>query len=186
MKRSTLIIGAGAAAIMVVSGVILALMGRIPWCAGGFGLWTTDIASPCTSQLLADPYTFSHLLHGFLFFALLWLLLRRLPVRQRLLIALVLEAGWEILENTPFVIDRYRTQTAALGYEGDSILNSTGDMLAAAFGYYLAWKLPRWVSVLLVIAVELLMLWFFRDNLTLNILMLLYPLTAVKEWQLRG
>jgi hypothetical protein len=160
------------------------------WCLGrqfisdsGFGVWT-GAWTEHTSQWMTDPYTFSHLLHGIFFFWLLLPMRLRLTVGSRFLIASLLEAGWEIVENTPYVIDRYRAATASLEYYGDSILNSTLDLVAAMLGFWLAWKYDwKWV-LLLVVAIELLLAFFVRDNLTLNILMLFYPLDSIKEWQL--
>jgi hypothetical protein len=149
----------------------------------GFGVWTGAWTGN-TSQWIADPYTFSHVLHGIFFYWLLLPLRRRLSVWHRFMIACLLEAGWEILENTPFVIDRYRAATASLGYYGDSILNSTFDLVAAMLGFWLAWKYDwKWV-LLFVIGIELALAYFVRDNLTLNILMLFYPLESIKEWQM--
>lgn len=163
--------------------LILWLMGREWLSDSGIGAWT-GAKTPNTSQWLADPYTFSHILHGIFFYWMLLPLRGRLSVRTRFLIASAVEAAWEILENSPFVIDRYRTATAALDYYGDSILNSTIDLAAAMLGFYLAWKYDwKWV-LLFVVAAELLCLYFIRDNLTLNVLMLIYPFEAIKQWQL--
>ena len=159
------------------------LLGRQFTSDSGFGVWT-GAWTENTSQWIADPYTFSHVLHGIFFYWLLLPLRSRLAVRPSFLIACLVEAGWEILENTPLVIDRYRAATASLDYYGDSILNSTFDLIAAMLGFWLAWKF-NWKSVLLgVLAIELLLAYFVRDNLTLNILMLFYPLESIKEWQL--
>lgn len=174
-------------ALAVASGGFVAAlfaMGRIPVCECGIGLFTPEAAGSATSQHLLDPYSLSHVLHGVLFYPLFFYAARRLPLRTRFLLAVLLEMGWEILENTPFVIDRYRTATAARGYTGDSILNSAGDVLSMILGYAFARRAPVWASVLLFAAIELLMLLLFRDNLTLNVLMLLYPLDAVRDWQL--
>jgi hypothetical protein len=163
--------------------LVVWLLGRQFVSDSGFGLWT-GAWTEHTSQWIADPYTFSHVLHGVFFYWLLLPLHRRLSVGTRFLIASFVEAGWEVLENTPYVIERYRAATAALDYYGDSILNSTFDLLAAMLGFWLTWKYDwKWV-LLLVIAIELLLAFFVRDNLTLNILMLFYPLESVKQWQL--
>jgi hypothetical protein len=149
----------------------------------GVGVWT-GAWTEHTSQWVADPYTFSHLLHGVFFYWLLLPLRQRLTVGSRFLIASLIEACWEVLENTPYVIDRYRAATASLDYYGDSILNSTFDLIAAMLGFWFAWKADwKWV-LLVVIAIEILLASFVRDNLALNILMLLYPLESIKEWQL--
>lgn len=141
--------------------------------------WVGDIASSHTSQHLLDPYSFSHIQHGLLFAALLcW------AKKPYLEIALLIEAGWEILENTPLIIDRYRAATASLNYYGDSILNSMGDLLSCAMGFYVAMRVPRSVSISLFIAIETVMVIVLRDSLLLNVIMLLYPLEAIKEWQM--
>jgi hypothetical protein len=158
-------------------------MGRPPICTcGHVALWHGAIDSG-NSQHLLDWYSPSHVIHGFLFYAAAWLLLRRLPPRFRLLIAVVIEAGWELLENSPIVIDRYRTATMALGYTGDSVLNSLSDISCMMIGFALARALPVWVTVMLAIGFELLTLAVIRDNLTLNVLMLLWPVEAIRHWQ---
>ncbi len=159
-------------------------MGRIPWCTCGFGLWTSNAWGSDTSQLLADPYTTSHILHGIIFFWALRYLTPKLPVRYRLVIALLIEVGWELLENSPLIIHRYRAGTAASDYFGDSILTSTGDVLFALVGFWLAYRLPWKLILALSVAIEIIMLILYRDNLTLNILMLLYPIQAIKNWQI--
>lgn len=153
---------------------------------GRFGWFEGDIWSSAQSQRVIDPYSVSHLVHGFLFFGVLFLVARRTPVTARLLAAIALEAAWEVLENSPIVIDRYRAVTIAQGYVGDSILNSVSDIAMAAIGFLAAWRLRVIVSVALVVAAELLMLVLIRDNLTLNILMLVWPVEAIREWQMVG
>lgn len=175
--------GIGVALFLTFIGILL-LNGRTFFGNPGFGIWTWAPASPATSQLLGDPYSFSHLLHGIIFFAVLWLIRSRISANWRMLIATVIEMGWEILENTPLIIDRYRAGTASLDYYGDSIWNSLGDVGFMLLGFWLAWKLGWKWSVLIVIAVELIMLFLMRDNLTLNVLMLVYPVEAVRTWQL--
>ena len=135
------------------------------------------------SQHIADWYTPSHVIHGFLFYLLLWLLFRRMPVRERALGAIFIEAAWEILENSPLIIDRYREATIAVGYTGDSVLNSVSDILWMLTGFLFASRVPVWVTVLTGIFFELLALFVIRDNLTLNVLMLLYPVEAIRVWQ---
>jgi len=162
-------------------------MGRNPICTcGGIALWVGERDSPRTSQMLADWYSLSHIVHGLLFYASLWLVARRWPVEWRFLTALVIEGGWEVLENTPMVIDRYRATTAALGYTGDSVVNSLSDITMMALGFLLARKLPTWSSLLLLIVLELVPLFVIRDNLTLNIWTLLAPSKAVQAWQTGG
>jgi len=166
---------------------VLRAAGRLWWCACATPLlWVGDVNSSHLSQHLFDPYSFSHLLHGVVFYGMLWILARRIPYAQRLLVALVLEAGWEILENSPFIIDRYRQSTMALQYYGDSIVNSVGDLLSCALGFWVASLLRWWRSVALVVLVEVGMLVLYRDNLTLNVLMLVAPSESIKAWQLQG
>lgn len=153
---------------------------------GRFGWWSGDIWASDNSQRVADAYSFSHIIHGILFYGLLVLLTPRIPVRYRLVIALVLEAGWEILENSPLIIDRYREVTIALGYVGDSILNSLSDVVMAGVGFYIAYAYRVWMSVALIIAFEVGCLLWVRDNLTLNIIMLVYPQESIKAWQSEG
>ena len=135
------------------------------------------------SQMLADWYSPSHIVHGLLFYAILWLFARRVPVERRFLFALLVECAWEIVENTPMVIDRYRTATAALGYTGDSVLNSASDIAMMALGFLAARKFPLWASVVLLLALELIPLLVIRDNLALNIWMLVAPNDAIRAWQ---
>jgi len=153
---------------------------------GTFGWLELDIWSPHQSQRVLDPYSPSHVLHGFLFYALLWLTARRSSLNARFVGAIALEAAWEVLENSPIVIDRYRAVTIAQGYVGDSILNSISDIVMAALGFLLAWRLRLITSVAVIIATELILLALIRDNLTLNIVMLLYPIDAIREWQMAG
>ena len=133
--------------------------------------------------MLADWYSFTHIVHGLLFYAVLWLVARRWPVEWRLLIALMIEAAWEITENTPMVIDRYRATTAALGYTGDSVINSLSDIAMMMLGFLLARKLPSWAAIALLIALEVIPLFAIRDNLTLNVWALIAPNQAVQAWQ---
>ena len=133
--------------------------------------------------MLADWYSLSHVVHGLLFYAALWLLFRRSPVEWRFLAALFIEASWEVVENTPFVIGRYRETTAALGYSGDSVINSVSDMLMMCVGFLLAKKLPLWASLLLLVVLETIPLFVIRDNLTLNVWNLIAPNPAVAAWQ---
>src|SRR3982751_4499636 len=170
--------------IVLAAAAILLAMGRNPICTcGSLDLGVGGRDSPKPSQMLADWYSFSHIVHGLIFYAALWLVARRWPVQTRFLVALLIEASWEVIENTPMVIDRYRTTTAALGYSGDSVLNSVSDILMMGVGFFLARKLPLWASIALLIVLELVPLFAIRDNLTLNVWMLLAPNDALKAWQ---
>jgi hypothetical protein len=178
-----------AAALGLAASLAIALlaMGRLPWCAcGTIKLWHGVVLSSENSQHLTDWYTLSHLVHGFLFYAAFWALGRRWPLGVRLVLALALEASWEVFENTEFIIDRYREDTAALDYHGDSVVNSLGDYAAAATGFLLAARLPAWASVAAVILLEATAAFAIRDNLALNVIMLLHPIDAIRDWQLMG
>jgi hypothetical protein len=142
--------------------------------------------TPDNSQELFDWYTLSHVIHGLLFYAVLRWLLPRWPVTSRALVATLAEVGWEVLENTPFIINRYREATISLDYFGDSVINSVFDVLAMLFGFCLARVLPVWLSVALVVALEALAAYMIRDGLILNVIMLLYPLDAIRAWQAGG
>jgi hypothetical protein len=160
------------------------LCGRPPLGPDGrFGWWEGDIWSSGNSQRVADIYSFSHVIHGMLFYGFLWLTMRRTPVKIRFLAALLIEAGWELLENSPVVIDRYRAATISVGYAGDSVLNSVCDLGMMALGFLIARFSRVWLVVVLIAVMELGCLWRVRDNLTLNVLMLVYPVQAVKAWQ---
>jgi hypothetical protein len=173
--------------IVIASAAILLAMGRPPICTcGEVDMWVSSTTSAKTSQMLADWYSASHIVHGFLFYGLLWLVARRMPVSYRLAIALLIEASWEIIENTPLIIDRYREATVALGYTGDSVLNSMSDIAMMALGFLAARKLPLWVAFLAVAVLEIVPLIVIRDNLTLNVWMLLAPTDAIRTWQAGG
>ncbi len=180
--------------IIVSTLIILALVaaielytGRSPLGPDGkFGWWDGNVWGSETSQRVADAYSFSHIIHGILFYAFLWLVARKLPMRYRFILAIIIEAGWELLENSPIVINRYREATIALGYLGDSVLNSVCDVVMVMIGFYMArfWKV--WVSVAIIIIFEVGCLFWIRDNLTLNVVMLLYPIEPIKVWQSEG
>jgi hypothetical protein len=173
-----------ASAIVVAAASIEVAMGRHPICTcGAVDLWVGARDSPKTSQMLADWYSPSHVVHGLLFYAVLWLLIRRWPISWRFLAALLIEATWEVVENTPLVIDRYRETTAALGYSGDSVVNSVSDMLMMCAGFLAARKLPVWASVILLVLLEAVPLLAIRDNLTLNIWNLIAPNATIAAWQ---
>jgi hypothetical protein len=170
--------------LVAAAAAILLAMGRPAICTcGTIELWVNQGDSPKTSQMIADWYSPSHVIHGFLFYALLWLTARRWPVERRFLAALLAEVAWELLENTDWAINRYREATIAIGYTGDSILNTVSDIAMMAMGFWLARKLPLWLTVGLAIALELAALAAVRDNLTLNIWMFLFPTDAVRAWQ---
>ena len=191
-------------AVMAATGLILLWMGRPPICTcGTVKLWTGAVQSADNSQHLADWYTPSHIIHGFLFYMFGWLFLRRndqvvmspghdcavrgtahlIMAGDRLLAAVAIEAGWEILENSQYIIDRYREATMALGYNGDSVINSMADIGWMTLGFLFARRAPLWLTALIAIGFELLTLWTIRDNLALNVLMLVAPVDAVRVWQ---
>jgi len=178
---------AALAGILALSAGILMAMGRTWWCKCGSPVpWSWDIWTMHNSQHLLDPYSFSHVQHGFLFYGLMFLVLRRRAPITRFSAAMALEAAWEILENTSFIIQRYREATISLDYFGDTILNSLSDILACAFGYGLAFLLPAWSSLTLFTLIELVMMFTLRDSLLINILMLVAPVDAVRTWQMGG
>lgn len=173
--------------LLVLTGGIEALLGRSFFGPDrSFGWWEGNIWSSECSQRFADPYSVTHVVHGMLFYGVLWLVARGLPVRYRFLAAVLLEAGWEVLENSPFIINRYRQVTIALGYDGDSVLNSLSDILMMSAGFLLAARWRPWTTVAAVVAMEIGCLWWVRDNLTLNIVMLLWPVEAIRTWQTAG
>jgi len=180
--------------LLALSAVVLALTGAAELAMGRsllgpdarFGWIETSIWSEANSQRAADWYSLTHVEHGLIFYGLIWLVARRHALATRFMAALLLESGWEVLENSPVIIDRYREATMALGYYGDSVLNSLSDVVMMAAGFALAaWLRPLW-SVLVVLGAELLLLALIRDNLALNVVMLLVPLDAVRDWQMAG
>ncbi len=173
--------------IVATAATVLLAMGRNPICTcGTLELWVGARDSPKTSQMLADWYSLSHVVHGLIFYALLWLVAGRWSVQWRFVFALLIEATWEVVENTPMVIDRYRTGTAALGYTGDSVINSMSDILMMALGFLAARKLPDRASVVALLVLEIVPLFVIRDNLTLNVWALLAPNAAIQAWQAGG
>lgn len=186
MKRYGWIIGAVLAVVVLTTGFELSMGRSFLGPDGRFAWWEGDIWSQSQSQRFADPYSVSHVVHGLLFYGLLWLAVRRVPIRYRFLMAVLLEAAWEILENSPIIINRYREATIALGYVGDSILNSLSDIVMMSLGFLLAARNRVCVSVAIVLICEIGMLFWVRDNLTLNIIMLIHPIAAIKAWQMGG
>ncbi|MGE0053881.1 MAG: DUF2585 domain-containing protein [Hyphomicrobium sp.] len=173
-----------AAAIMIVTALILLAMGRVPICTcGTIKFWHGVVHSSENSQHLTDWYTFSHVLHGLLFYALFSWLTPQWSIGQRFVAAVAIEAGWEILENTPLIINRYRAATISLDYYGDSVINSMCDIASMMIGFAMAAVLPVWASVAMFFGIEVFMAYMIRDNLTLNVLMLIYPFDAIKAWQ---
>lgn len=180
-RRTAIVLGL---LLMAGTALLLLAMGRVPICTCGIvKLWSPASDVSGSSQHLSDWYTPSHIIHGFLFCGLTWLILRARPLRERVLIAMVIEAAWELAENSPWIIDRYREATIAAGYTGDSVLNSMSDITAMLIGFWFASRAPVWLTVLIAIGFELLALWAVRDNLTLNVLMLVWPIQAIKTWQ---
>ncbi len=178
---------AGSLLVIVITGGIEYSTGRsLLGPDGMFGWWESSVWSSENSQRVADAYTFSHIIHGMLFYGLLWFVARRVPMKYRFVLALILEAGWEILENSPIIIDRYRAVTIAQGYIGDSVLNSVSDVVFAGFGFIISRYSKLWISVVLIILMEVGCLFWVRDNLTLNVIMLAYPAETIKTWQSEG
>lgn len=197
MTGAALLPGKRAAAVVLaltaLAAIVLLVMGRVPICTCGYvELWHGEVQSSGNSQHIADWYSPSHLTHGLIMYGLAWLLWVRLglfggkPIPWALPIAVLVEAAWEIAENTPMVIDRYRAVTASFGYSGDSVVNSLADIVFMVLGFLLAARIPAWASITLAIGMELLTLWTIRDNLTLNIVMLLWPVEAIRQWQAGG
>jgi len=176
--------GLAIVAVLVVVAEVELAMGREPMCTCGFiSLWHGAVDSQ-NSQQISDWYTLTHIEHGLGFYALLFLVARRLPMPLRLLLAVGIEGAWEIAENSPFIIDRYRTATLSLDYYGDSVVNSVADVVAMMVGFWMARRLPVWGTVAFVVLVELLLALTIRDNLALNIIMLIHPIEVIKQWQL--
>jgi hypothetical protein len=176
-----------AVGVVLVTALLELAMGRSPtYRHGPVRIWVGDVNSDQNSQQLADPYTFSHVIHGALFYAVTLVTMRRASFATRLIAALTLEGAWEAYENTDTVINRYRAATIALGYYGDSILNSVSDIAACLLGFVLAAHTRWWWTVSWVVATEIVLAILIRDNLTLNIVMLIWPIEAIRRWQMGG
>jgi len=176
-----------ATSVIVVVAAMLLLMGQTLICKCGFvKVWHGVVVSSENSQHLSDWYTFSHIIHGFAFYAILWLIGRQWPLGLRFVIAVVLEGVWELFENTDLIINRYREVTISRDYYGDSVVNSVADILAMVVGFGAASVVPVWTSVVVVVGLEAFVAYYIRDNLTLNIIMLIYPLESIREWQAGG
>lgn len=178
-RREAVVVAAGVG-VFIALAVILTLMGQPAHNPSGPTAVWGDLEH---SRHLLDWYTLSHIVHGFIFYLVLWLFFRDWPLENRALAALVLEAAWEVIENTPWVINRYRDVTVSGDYVGDTVINSLVDLLAMLVGFWIASRIPVWLTVALAVAAELAALVAVRDNLTLNVLMLLWPVEAIRVWQ---
>ncbi len=176
-----------AGGLVVLQALVLLAMDQPPICTCGYvKFWHGVVQSDENSQQIADWYTFSHIIHGIAFYFILWLIAPKSSVWLRFAIAIAVEVSWEVLENTPMIIDRYRESALAQGYVGDSVINSIFDTLAAALGFFIARTFPVWLTVTLVVVFEVFVGYMIRDNLTLNIIQLLFPSETISKWQSGG
>ena len=175
------------AAVVIAAIISLNFQGRVWWCqAGDYSPWSWNIWTTHNSQHVIDPYSFTHVLHGVLEFWLIGLVFRRMPLAWRFFLAILIESMWEVAENTNYIINRYREATISLDYFGDSIINSLADILACGTGFVIAYKLRFWRSLALFLATEVVLILWIRDSLLINIVMLIYPIEAIKHWQIGG
>jgi hypothetical protein len=186
-RYRTAVVPIGLVMLMVLTGGLEYQMGRpLTYRHGPVRLWSGDVASDQNSQQLSDPYTFTHFTHGAVFYAVTRALMPSAALGLRALVTIGLEGAWEAYENTDTVIERYRAVTISLGYYGDSVLNSMSDIVACGLGFLLAWRAPKWLTISWIVIVEIALALWIRDNLTLNLLMLIYPLKAIRAWQAGG
>lgn len=172
---------------IIAAAITLDFQGRVLWCeASDYRPWSWEVWSRHNSQHLIDPYSFTHMLHGILEFWLIGLIFRRMPMAWRFFLALFIESSWEVIENTQYVINRYREATISLDYFGDSIINSLADIFFCGLGFVIAAKLRFWRSLVLFLLTELVLIFWIRDSLMINIIMLLWPIDAIKTWQTGG
>jgi len=187
VRISPLVCAAAVLALLAAQAAILLALGRVPICTcGTVKLWVGAVQSAENSQHIFDWYSLTHVLHGMAAYLLLWWLLPRATIRFRLVVAVAIEGAWEVLENTPFIIERYRAGTISLGYYGDSVVNSLADSVSMMAGFVLTHRLPIWLVIGLAVLIEAGLLYSIRDNLMLNILMLVHPFDAVRQWQAGG
>ena len=183
--RSKVVLSVATALVLIALVALLHAEGRRFLCACGyFAVWVGDWCSSTTSQQLLDPYSYTHVLHGFLFFWLIMLWFNRMPRGWQFWLALLLESVWEVFENTSFVINKYRTETAALGYQGDTIVNSLGDLTCALLGFLIARRLGVRRSLIVFVLIEVVLLLWIHDSLLLQLLMLIRPIEVIKLWQM--
>lgn len=184
--RTYTLIGVG---IIMLFALILLFMGRVPWCACSYiKLWHGVVLSSENSQHISDWYSFSHIIHGFVFYWIFWMLrkIKHWPIGLLIILAMIAEVSWEIFENSDFIINRYREATISLDYYGDSVVNSVSDVLFMVLGFVLAYRLPVWATLALAISMEVAVGYYIRDNLTLNVIMLIHPFQTIKYWQMGG